>query len=61
MDIPFYVNKFGESIEGNTTSKDIKLNEEEINKALQIFIDYSWTNHIKNLDYLLDLNIFNFP
>ena len=61
MDIPFYVNKFGESIEGNTTSKDIKLNEEEINKALQIFIDYSWTNHIKNLDYLLDLNLFNFP
>ena len=44
VDIPFYVNKFGESIDSNVTSKDIILNEEEIKKALKLFINYSWTN-----------------
>ena len=44
-DIPLYVNKFGESIESNTTNKTYKLNREEINKALEVFINYSWTNN----------------
>ena len=44
-DIPLYVNKFGESIESNTTNKTYKLNREEINKALDVFINYSWTNN----------------
>ena len=29
LDIPFYVNKFGESIDSNVTTKEIKLNEDE--------------------------------
>ena len=45
-DIPLYVNKFGESIENNTTNKTIKLNKEEIKNALRIFINFSWTNNI---------------
>ena len=45
-DIPFYVNKFGESIKDKFTSKDIKLNREEIINTLQIFINYSWTNNV---------------
>ena len=45
-DIHLYVNKFGESIENNTTNKTIKLNKEEIKNALRIFINFSWTNNI---------------
>ena len=41
LDIPFYVNKFGESNDSNVTTKEIKLNEDEINKALKILINYS--------------------
>ena len=48
MDIPFYANKFGECIDNNITGKDIKLNEEEIKKAIKIFINYSWTNYVLN-------------
>ena len=44
-DIPLYVNKFGESIDGNTSNKTYKLNKGEIKKALEIFINYSWTNN----------------
>ena len=50
IDIPLYVNKFGESIESNTTNKTYKLNKEEINKALEIFINYSWTNNNYAID-----------
>ena len=48
IDIPFYVNKFGECIDSNATTKDIKLNEEEIKKALKTFINYTWTNYVLN-------------
>lgn len=41
LDIPFYVNKFGESIDSNVTTKEIKLNEDEMNKALAIFVNFS--------------------
>ena len=44
MEIPLYVNKFGESIDGYITSKDIILNEEEIKMAFKSFINYSWIN-----------------
>ena len=45
LDIPFYSNKFGEIVDDYTTSKDIKLNKDEIYNALKIFINYSWTNY----------------
>jgi hypothetical protein len=41
-DIPFYVNKFGESVDDIVTTKDIILNEDEIKIALKTFINYSW-------------------
>ena len=44
-DIPFYVNKFGESVDNIVTTKDIKLNEDEIKIALKTFINYSWINN----------------
>jgi len=43
LDIPFYVNKFGESNDSNVTTKEIKLNEDEVNKALKIFVNFSRT------------------
>jgi len=45
LDIPFYVNKFGESNDSNVTTKEIKLNEDEINKALKIFVNFSKTKY----------------
>jgi hypothetical protein len=47
LDIPFYVNKFGESNDSNVTTKEIKLNEDEINKALKIFVNFSKTKFKK--------------
>ena len=44
LDIPFYINKFGESVDHKMISREIKMNEkEEINKALNIFINHTWT------------------
>ena len=43
LDIPLYVNKFGESVDSQNSTKDIELNEEEeINKALYIFTNKTW-------------------
>ena len=44
LDIPLYINKFGESVDSKIINKEIKLNEEDhINKALNIFSNNTWT------------------
>lgn len=48
-DISLYTNKFGENPDNRTTSKTIKLNQEEIKKSLDKFINFSWTNHIRKI------------
>ena len=42
--VPLYVNEFGEGINKTTFGKEYKLNKEEVNKALKMFTEYSYSN-----------------
>ena len=42
--LPLYVNEFGEGISKTSFGKEFKLNKEEVNNALKIFMDYSYSN-----------------
>ena len=42
--IPLYVNEFGEGISKSTFGKEFKLNKDEVQKALKMFTEYSYSN-----------------
>ena len=42
--VPLYVNEFGEGISKRTFGKEYKLNKEEVQKALKMFTEYSYSN-----------------
>ena len=42
--VPLYVNEFGEGINKRVFGKEYKLNKEEVNKALKMFTEYSYSN-----------------
>ena len=42
--VPLYVNEFGEGISKENFGKEFKLNKDEVNKALKMFTEYSYSN-----------------
>ena len=42
--VPLYVNEFGEGISKSNFGKEFKLNKDEVQKALKMFTEYSYSN-----------------